>query len=67
MEDRAAERVVGRQVDAVGQQPVVAAESGQPPGRVGGDRSLADVDMDADAKVRGQLRGLAQGFVGARE
>ena len=67
MDDRSPQSVIGRQVDAVGQQPVVAGQPLQPPRRVDIDGPFADVDVDADPQVPGQAGGVAQGFVSACE
>ena len=57
VEDRAGQLVVGGQVDAVAQQPVIPGEARQPPRRVDVADALADVDMDADPEVAGQAGG----------
>ena len=67
VEDRPPQGVIGRQVDAVGQQPVVPGEAGEPARRVDVADALADVDVDADPQVLGQAGGRAQGFVRAGE
>ena len=67
VEDRAAQVVVGRQVDAVRQQPVVAGQARQAARRVGVADPLADVDVDADAEVGGQPGRGRERFVRAGE
>ena len=67
VEDRAPQVVVGRQVDAVREQPVVAREARQAARRVDVADPLADVDVDADAEVVGQAGGRVQRVVGAGE
>ena len=51
----------------MGQQPVVAGQAGEPARRVDVADALADVDVDADPEVCGQVGRGTQRRVGAGE